>query len=57
MGMSAGVQTTRYCKTCGLGPREWQECEEVDCSIETQLEGDMRAARRQALATTPGDKR
>lgn len=36
---------TRYCKRCGLGPREWMECEEVDCDIETQEEADARAAR------------
>lgn len=34
----------RYCKRCGLGPREWMECEEIDCDIETQEEADVRAA-------------
>lgn len=33
---------TRYCRLCGLGPREWMECEEPNCDIETQEEADAR---------------
>ena len=40
---AAHLPATRYCKLCGLGPREWMECEMPDCAIETQDEADARA--------------
>lgn len=43
--------TTRYCKLCGLGPREWMECEMPDCEIETQAEADARAAKAMSAGT------
>lgn len=36
------MTAVRYCKTCGACPREWMECEEPDCDIETQAEADAR---------------
>ena len=39
------MSAVRYCKLCGLGPREWMECEMPDCEIETQAEADERKAR------------
>lgn len=41
----------RYCKLCGLGPREWMECEEPDCVIETQDEAEARAAQGTSAGT------
>jgi hypothetical protein len=40
--MTYSPRATRYCKTCGACPREWHECEEPYCEIETQEEADAR---------------
>lgn len=41
--MEALANAPRFCRTCGAGRREWMECEEPDCVIETQDEANARA--------------
>ena len=45
----------RYCKLCGLGRREWMECEMPDCDIETQEEADARKRAYAALLLKGND--